>query len=97
MALIGVLALVQGGEQRVENTVVALENFIQEHNIGLGNLTGGLYHRLPLVQGSYGGAVGFQLLRRLSDELKGCGSVLLLTVHRTFQIEAKIMIDTILL
>ena len=49
-ALVGVLAFVQRGEQGVEYPVVAFKNFIQETDIRLGNLTGGVDPRLTAVK-----------------------------------------------
>ena len=50
-ALIGVLALVQRGQQRIEDPVVAFEQLVQKHDIRLRDLPIGEHPGFPLVEG----------------------------------------------
>ena len=48
-ALIGVLALVESSEQRVQHAIITFETLIKEHNVSLRNLSGCLHCGFILV------------------------------------------------
>ena len=66
-ALVGVLALIQRCQQRIEHPVVALEYLIQKADIRLGNFAGSVDLGLAGVKNSHARAVNLQFLRRLFD------------------------------
>ena len=63
MAFIGVLALVECGQERIEHTVVAFKALVQKDDFRLRNLSGGLHDRLVTAQQCHRLAVGLQLVR----------------------------------
>lgn len=63
MPLVGVLAFIERCEERVQDTVIALEYLIQQHNVRLGDLAYCLDDWFAWTQQRYRFAVGCQLVR----------------------------------
>jgi len=99
MAFIGVLALVERSQERVEHAVIALEDLVEQHDVRLRDLAGGLHDRLAVMQQGHGLSVGLQLLCGFAQHGEGFGRILPLpqTVYRTLQIEAQILVYIIIL
>ena len=85
MAFIGVLALVERSQERVEHAVIALEYLVEQHDVRLWDLAGGLHDRLAAMQQGHGLSVGLQLVRGFSQHGEGFRHILSLpqTVYRT--------------
>ena len=99
MAFIGVLALVERSQERVEHAVIALEYLVEQHDVRLRDLAGRLYDRLTAMQQGHGLSVCLQLVRRLAQHGEGLGRILPLpqTVYRTLQIKAQVLVHIIVL
>lgn len=65
-ALIGVLPFVERRQQCVQNTVIALEYLIEEHNVGLRNFACGLHDRFARMQRGDGFAIRSRSSKRSS-------------------------------
>ena len=83
--LIGVLALVERSQERVEHAVIALEYLVEQHDVCLRDLAGGLHDRLAVMQQGHGLSVGLQLVRGFAQHGEGFRRILPLpqTVYRT--------------
>ena len=92
MALVGVLALIERREERVQDTVVALEYLIQQHNVRLGDLAYCLDNWFAWTQQRYRFAVGCQLIRGPIKHSKGVLGIFHLpqAIYRALQIKAQI-------
>ena len=92
MALVGVLTLIERREKRVQDTVVALEYLIQQHNVRLGDLAYCLDNWFAWTQQRYRFAVGCQLVRGPIKHSKGVLGIFHLpqAIYRTLQIKAQI-------
>ena len=75
-ALIGVLALVERSQERVEHAVIALEDLVEQHNVRLRDLAGGLHDRLAVMQQGHGLSVGLQLVRGFAQHGEGFRRIL---------------------
>ena len=71
MTLVGVLTLIKRREKRVQDTVVALEYLIQQHNVRLRDLARRLDNRFAWTQQRHRFAVGRQLVRSQIKHIKG--------------------------
>ena len=82
--LIGVLALVERSQERVEHAVIALEDLVEQHDVRLRDLAGGLHDRLAVMQQGHSLSVGLQLVRGFAQHGEGFRRILPLpqTVYR---------------
>ena len=86
MALVGVLPLVQRGEKGVEHSVIALENLIQENNVRLRDLAGGVYLRTAGMQLPQCVLVYREAFCQLTDSLlRPCTLVFMKLLHQPQQ------------
>ena len=76
MAFIGVLALVERSQERVEHAVIALEYLVEQHDVRLRDLAGRLYDRLAVMQQGHSLSVGLQLVRGFAQHGEGFGRIL---------------------
>ena len=74
--LIGVLALVERSQERVEHAVIALEDLVEQHDVRLRDLAGGLHDRLAVMQQGHGLSVGLQLVRGFAQHGEGFRRIL---------------------
>ena len=76
MAFIGVLTLIERCEEGVQDAVIALEDLVEQHNVRLRDLAGGLYDRLAAMQQGHGLSVGLQLVCGFAQHGEGFRRIL---------------------
>ena len=98
-AFIGVFPLVERRQKRVQNAVIAFEDLIQKHNVGLRNFTRRLHDRFTRMQRGDSLAIGIQLAADLCQLLE-CRCLIFhlrQTIQEALQIKAQILVDAVAL